>query len=850
MPRPLSGATRVDSAPSDPGQVTSPHDPSATAWRREVDALFDQALDLAPDDRAALLARAAERDPELRREVEALLAAAGRQGVTADIAGVVASAMAPDPGAPDPAPLMPQYEVLEQVGAGGMGVVYKARDPRLRRFVALKFLSASLGADPQLKQRFLQEARTIAALDHPNVCSIFEVAEPAAGQLVIVMPWYEGETLKQRVARGPLPVAEALDYALQVAAALAHAHAAGVVHRDIKPANVIVNAGGRVRVLDFGIAKVIDANAHVTLTQAGAVLGTLAYMSPEQAAGEPVDHRTDLWALGAVLYEMLAGRPPFSAETMVALFHAIHFRDPDRLSSLRPELPAGLHALVHRLLEKDPARRHSDALALAADLEAVRQGRAPAAPAAPGDDSLARGRAAFARHAWREAYDALSAADAAAGLDAEDLERLGEAAWWLSDGAASVRARERAYRRYAERGAARGAASMALALAEDHLHRLARSVAQGWLRRAERHLSGLSDVPELGWMHRLKFVIALGEGRPEEAMEHADRALAVARRVGDSDLEALALQDYGRALVARGLVKEGMALIDEAMTAAATGELTPRTTGRAYCNMLDVCERLGDVGRVAEWYDAAKAWYEPHTDSAYPGICRVRRAGILRRRGALAEAEQEARRAADELSSFLTDVAGEAFYELGEIRLRMGDLPAAGKLFAEAHARGRDPQPGLAILRLAEGRSEAARAMIEQALAEPRLIALDRAKLLPAQVEISIACGDLTRATEGATELETITATYTAPALVAAAALARGRVELARGAAEPALVQLRTAGRLWAEIDLPVELAQTRLLLARAYSALGNADQAELEEQAAQSAMARSGAALHPTSPP
>jgi tetratricopeptide (TPR) repeat protein len=291
--------------------------------------------------------------------------------------------------------------------------------------------------------------------------------------------------------------------------------------------------------------------------------------------------------------------------------------------------------------------------------------------------------------------------------------------------------------------------------------------------------------------------------------------------------------------VALGQVKDGMALIDEAMTAVIAGELTPRTAGRAYCNMMSTCDRLGDFGRAAEWYDLATTWSEPHADSGYPGICRVHRAGILRLRGALREAEHEARRAADELADFLTDVAGEAFYELGEIRLRMGDLPGAGEMFSEAHARGRDPQPGLALLRLTEEKSEAARSMIERALLEPRCTALDRAKLLPAVVEIRVACGDLAAAAEGASDLETITATYTAPALVASAALARGRVELARGQAEQAMVHLRRACRIWSEINLPVDLAHTRLLLSRAYSALGNADEAELEERAARAVMDR-----------
>jgi tetratricopeptide (TPR) repeat protein len=354
-------------------------------------------------------------------------------------------------------------------------------------------------------------------------------------------------------------------------------------------------------------------------------------------------------------------------------------------------------------------------------------------------------------------------------------------------------------------------------------------------------LEGLPDVPERGWLYRLRFVVAL-ERKPEEAMEYADRALEIARRVGDSDLEALALQDRGRALVALGHLKEGMALIDEAMTAATAGELTPRTTGRAYCNMIGICERLGDFGRAAEWYDAAHSWWGPHADSGYPGVCRVHRAGLLRLRGSLAEAEQEARRAAEELVEFMPDVAGEAFYELGEIRLRMGDLPAAGEMFSEAHARGRDPQPGLALLRLAEGKADAARSMIERVLIEPGLTELDRAKLLPVLVEIRVACGDIAAAAEGVLELETITTTYTSPALVASAALAHGRVDLARGQAEQAMLHLQRACRIWAELDLPIELAQTRLLLSRAYSALGNTDEAELEARAARAALDRIGA--------
>jgi len=342
--------------------------------RRRIEALFDKVLDLSAGTRAEFLARSCEGDPELRREVEALLAAAERSGVTAMVAGALAGG-ALGRSTPVPIPTISQFEIVDRLGGGAMGVVYKARDRRLQRLVALKFLPPSLSAEPEFKSRFLQEAKAIASLDHPNLCSLFDVAEPEEGQLVIVMPFYEGETLKQKIGRGPLPLDRAVDYAVQIAAGLAHAHAAGVVHRDIKPANVIVTAGERVRILDFGIAKVSAAQAKLTRT--GAVLGTLTYMSPEQASGEQVDHRSDLWALGVVLSEMLTGRPPFTGDSLEALFHAILWGKPERVTALRPEVPSRLDAVVQRLLEKDPAKRHQDAVALTTELEALRADVSP-----------------------------------------------------------------------------------------------------------------------------------------------------------------------------------------------------------------------------------------------------------------------------------------------------------------------------------------------------------------------------------------------------------------------------------------------------------------------------------------
>jgi tetratricopeptide (TPR) repeat protein len=744
------------------------------------------------------------------------------------------------------------YVIERELGRGGMATVYLAQDLRHERHVALKVLHSDLAASVG-PERFQREIRLAARLQHPHILTVLDSGE-TTGRLWFSMPYVEGETLRQRLRRtGALPVSEAVRILEHVARALAYAHRRGVIHRDVKPENVLISQDN-VLLADFGLARPLEATADQSLTRAGLVVGTPTYMAPEQAAADPAtDHRADIYSFGILAYEVLAGEPPFANLPLRLLFAAHASREPEPITMRRLDVPAALASMIARCLRKDPAARWNSAEALCdvlrtavlpepslrtthADLTAA--GEPATGAVATGE--LDRARAAFARAAWREAYDALRAADTVGRLKAEDLERLAEAAWWLSEGTACVRARERAYREYLRRGEPRAAAAVALALAEDHFHRLSRAVGQGWLRRAERHLEALPDVPERGWLLRLRFVVALdAEQKPEEAMAYADQALAIARRIGDTDLETLALQDRGRVLVALGQVNDGMALIDEAMTAVTAGELTPRTTGRAYCNMISTCGRLGDIGRAAEWYEVAHGWVGPHADSAYPGICRVHRAGILRLRGALAEAEHEARRATEELGDFLVDVAGEAFYELGQIRLRMGDLPAAGEMFSEAHARGRDPQPGLALLRLAQGRFAAARSMIERALIEPGLPVLDRVKLLPALVEIRVACGDLAGAAEGSSELEAITTTYASPALVGSAALARGRVELARGQAEQALVHLRRACRIWAEIDLPIELAQTRLLLARAYSDLGNPDESELERRAAHATMER-----------
>jgi tetratricopeptide (TPR) repeat protein len=734
-----------------------------------------------------------------------------------------------------------RYVLGRELGRGGMATVYLAQDLKHDRPVAIKVLHRELGSllGPE---RFQREIRLAAQLQHPNILPVYD-SGAGEGILWFTMPYVEGDTLRRRLRRTrPFPVTDAVSVIGDIARALAYAHRRGVIHRDVKPENVMVG-DDYVLLTDFGVARPLDSSRDPGLTMAGVIVGTPAYMAPEQVSAEiPIDHRADIYALGIMAYELLVGKPPFTDLELGPLLVAHAIRDPEPVAARRPEVPPVLADLVMRCLRKEPAERWSSADALCQALRAVAS-TGSTGTAAVRDQSdtggsaledLEGARAAFQRCKWREAYVRFAAANAVGALEAEDLERLAEAAWWVAEGAACIRAREQAYRRYLQRGEPGAAAAVALALAEDHFHRLARSVGQGWFRRAQEHLDGLPETAAHGWLARFHMQVALDVRRdPQEAMRHADEALDIARRVGDTDLEALVIQDHGRILVALGQVADGMALIDQAMTFATAGELTPLTAGRTYCNMMSTCERLSDYGRAAEWHEAAHRWSEPHADSVFPGLCRVHQAGILRLRGALSEAEQEARRAAEELGDFLKDVAGAAFYELGEIRLRMGDYQGADAMFAEAHARGRYPQPGLALLRLAQGNGEAARSMIERSLAEPGLGALDRAKLLPALVEIAIACGAIEPAAGAAAELEAITKTYTSPALVASAALARGAVELARGKAEDALTHLRRARRIWSEIDLPFELARTRLLLARAYSALGNAEEAAMEQRAA-----------------
>lgn len=357
----------------------------------QLSALFKQALLLPADQRQALLDQAYRDDPTLHRDLQSLLDADSQTGLTDAFDEALKASLSAWSAAEtlQPGATVSHYEIIDKLGAGGMGVVYKARDTKLDRLVALKFLPDHLRMHDEVKERFIREAKAASALDHTNICTIYEIGETAEGRLFIAMACYAGETLKEKIGRGSLSLEEALGYAAQMTAGLSQAHEAGIVHRDVKPANVMVTDRGRVKLLDFGIAKVAD----VDLTKTGSTVGTTAYMSPEQARGEPVDHRTDVWSVGVVLYEMLAGQRPFRGDYEQAVIYGILNEDPAPLLTVRPETPAALAALVAKALSKDPADRYAEMTHLLRDIEALRS-PATSSPPKPSPPAL------FSKRRW------------------------------------------------------------------------------------------------------------------------------------------------------------------------------------------------------------------------------------------------------------------------------------------------------------------------------------------------------------------------------------------------------------------------------------------------------------------
>ena len=339
-------------------------------WQQIQDVL-EKALQLAPEQRSALLDRACESDSDLRQEVETLLASSPdvRSSFLQSSALRVTLASGTKLG---------DYEVKSLLGSGGMGEVYRARDLRLGRDVAIKVLPSFLSADSDRLRRFEQEARAAAALNHPNILAVHQMGT-YEGAPYLVSELLEGETLREPIKRGRLAVRKVIDYGVQIARGLAAAHEKGIVHRDLKPENLFVTKDGRVKILDFGLAKLTQpqsssAHSAVTFTEgteAGVVMGTVGYMAPEQVRGQTADHRADIFAFGAILYEMLAGKRAFQKPTSPETMTAILNEDPPGISQVTTNIPPALQRVVHRCLEKNPEQRFQSASDLAFALDAL-----------------------------------------------------------------------------------------------------------------------------------------------------------------------------------------------------------------------------------------------------------------------------------------------------------------------------------------------------------------------------------------------------------------------------------------------------------------------------------------------
>ncbi len=468
-------------------------------------------------------------------------------------------------------------------------------------------------------------------------------------------------------------------------------------------------------------------------------------------------------------------------------------------------------------------------------------------PDASASDPLAAVRGSLARFDWQAARHACEAPlpGEAPGsrLEADRLDARAEADWWLGRLDECIEAREAAYVRYEELGELRRAGQCAVWLYEHHGFKARPSVAGAWLRRARRTLEGHEESQEYGSLVLREVESAHGRGELVEGRDRAQQVVALARRIRSTDLEAEALQTEARLLIDLGQPAEGLALLDEAMLFAVEGRLRPYSTGKVYCSLISACEGLGDIRRATEWSEATGHWAEAHPAAVFPGLCRVHLASSLRSRGQWDQAEQQARQACSELAGLNVANAAAGHAEIGEIRRRLGDLAGAERAFADAEQLSGHPQPGLALVRLSQGNIDAALAIIDRALGDVTWNRLERARLLPAKVQISIAAGDLAGATTALTELRSIAEDFAGPSIMAAALTAQGRLELAADD-RSACATLRAASERWSELGVPHEAATARMLQGSACRKAGDVDGAAASFDAARSRFEELGAQL------
>jgi class 3 adenylate cyclase len=461
------------------------------------------------------------------------------------------------------------------------------------------------------------------------------------------------------------------------------------------------------------------------------------------------------------------------------------------------------------------------------------------------DDPIQEGREALERFEWERAYEVLRTADEQGELAPDDIERLALAATFALSPEHSAPYMERAYSSFLDAGAPRRAAAHAIELAHYYGSvRRQHSLGNGWLARAARLLDGEPEGPEHGYLALERSLVSLAKNDFETTLEQAAAAEQIGSRHGDRSLEIRGRQRHGMALVATGEVEEGTSLLDEAAVAAVSGELDPFSTLAVYCNVIGVCRDIGAYDRASQWTERASAFCDAQSMHAFPGLCRVNRAEVMRFEGKFEEAEATAIQAHDELRPWAPRIAAAALYEIGEIRLRLGDLAKAQEAFDQADELGSDPEPGRSLLLLARGKAPAAFTSIRRALAEEHTALPERARLLVGGIEIAAAAGEIETGESWTTELDGIAEIYATPTLRAQAQQALGMVRLGAGDAESALGPLRRALRLWQEANASYDVARTRLLLGRAYRAAGDKEAATRELGAAGAAFDRLGARL------
>ena len=696
------------------------------------------------------------------------------------------------------------------------------------------------------RERLLREARAIAALNHPNLVGVHDVGE-VEGVPFLVMELVDGPTLENLP---PGTIDESISAAIEVCEALSHLHERGLVHRDLKPLNVLRvrdDGSGSIKIADFGLAR---SGHDRGITIDGQILGTPAYISPEQARGEAIDPRTDLYALGVMLYRWTTGRTPFTADDpLVLLYQHVHAPAvPPR--DIDPAFPAELEDIIVRLLAKEPQQRFESAAAVAAALRGVRNGTlAPSSRSRPSTcgTPLERGRRAFDAAEWTDAFESLARAAADGMAEAEDFGRLGTAAMWTGHYDEIVPALENAAASFSRSGDSRGAAATACQLAGLHLERRSVSLAESWLRRAEALLLELEEGQEHAHASWVRSRLYLVHGDAATARRESERTIEVARRVGDRDFEALGLIEIGHIALAEGRFEDGGTVLDEAGAMAVSGELGRLAAGTVLCGLIFAWRARGNWSRAAEWTQAQTRWCDREKVAFFPGLCRIHRGELIRMRGELVQAERDLEQGAEELIGIDSWCAAVGFRELGEVRLRRGDLRGAERAFQRAMELGSDAQPGLARLHLAEGDVDEALNGLRRALtaeAPALLDAQNRAYVLPTLVTAALAAGDRDEAERGVVELERLSKAAGSSAHRAGALVARGELLLADGDAAAAAVRLQGAWKSWCEMDAPYEAADVKSKLADALHRIGDVRGARMQLAAALAIFERLGAQL------